>query len=57
LAKRGLQLSPDWNSPTVPAWGACLLPIQLCVICLTTALAKLLGMKIGFDPFVIGVTC
>jgi hypothetical protein len=41
--KRGLPLPADWDAPTVPPWGLRLLQIQLCVVYLTTGLAKLRG--------------
>jgi hypothetical protein len=49
LARRGVPLPADWENPTIPAWGVRLLQIQLCVIYLTTGLAKLRG-SINFDP-------
>jgi hypothetical protein len=41
--KRGLPLPADWDTPQVPPWGVRLLQIQLCIVYMTTGLAKLQG--------------
>jgi hypothetical protein len=53
--KRGLQLPADWYTPTVPPWGVRVIQIQVCVMYMTTGLAKLRG-NITLDPFSIGGT-
>ncbi len=50
LVKRGLPLPAGWDAPLVPAWGVRLLQIQLCVVYLSTGLAKLRGYFVPGEP-------
>ncbi len=45
--RKGERLPADWSTPHVPAWGVRVLQIQLCMIYLTTGLAKLRGVNLG----------
>jgi hypothetical protein len=51
--KRGLPLTEDRLTPRVPPWGVRLLQIQLCVIYMTSGLAKLRG-SIVWDGLIPG---